>query len=284
MSDRAKIRNRRVSGNDVQQQREVANAIKIAREMALLPYARRVSTQRTRPPRDGGRDGRDEGRPPREGDAEAPELDDRGAETVDERDDETSRGRELMKMILRSDLDGLGKRGDIVDVADGYGRNYLLPAGLALKATDGAVDQAAKMRRARDLRDASDREAAQTIATTLVPKIITITAKSGSEGKLFGSVTVADVVDAVARADRRRARSPAADERPIKTLGQHTADGQAAQRRVVPHHRRDRLGADHRWGVAMSTPHPHAPAAGLSPTSAAARPLAPHTITLRGCG
>ena len=70
MSDRAKIRNRRVSGNDVQQQREVAGAIKIAREMALLPYARRVSTQRTRPPRDGGRDGR----PPRDRDAEAPEV------------------------------------------------------------------------------------------------------------------------------------------------------------------------------------------------------------------
>src|ERR671911_2314700 len=69
MSDRAKIRNRRVTGNDVQQQREVAGAIKIAREMALLPYARRVSTQRTRPPRDGGgRDGRD-GRPPRDRDA-----------------------------------------------------------------------------------------------------------------------------------------------------------------------------------------------------------------------
>lgn len=63
MSDRAKIRNRRVSGNDVQQQREVAHAIKVAREMALLPYARRVSTQRTRPPRDG--------RPGRDRDAEA---------------------------------------------------------------------------------------------------------------------------------------------------------------------------------------------------------------------
>jgi small subunit ribosomal protein S18 len=74
MSDRAKIRNRRVSGNDVQQQREVAGAIKIAREMALLPYARRVSTQRTRPPRDGGRDGGRDGRPPRDRDAEAPEL------------------------------------------------------------------------------------------------------------------------------------------------------------------------------------------------------------------
>jgi len=60
MSDRAKIRNRRVSGNDVQQQREVANAIKVAREMALLPYAKRVANQRTRPPRDARRD--DDGR------------------------------------------------------------------------------------------------------------------------------------------------------------------------------------------------------------------------------
>jgi small subunit ribosomal protein S18 len=66
MSDRAKIRNRRVSGNDVQQQREVAGAIKIAREMALLPYARRVATQRTRPPRDG--------RPGRDRDAEVSEV------------------------------------------------------------------------------------------------------------------------------------------------------------------------------------------------------------------
>ena len=83
MSDRAKIRNRRVSGNDVQQQREVANAIKISREMALLPYAKRVSTQRTRPPRDGGRDGR----PPRDRDADVPELETDVPE-LDERDDE----------------------------------------------------------------------------------------------------------------------------------------------------------------------------------------------------
>lgn len=77
ISDRAKIRNRRVSGNDVQQQREVANAIKVAREMALIPYARRVSTQRTRPPRDG------EPRPPRDGAAPLP--DDRApADELDE--------------------------------------------------------------------------------------------------------------------------------------------------------------------------------------------------------
>jgi large subunit ribosomal protein L9 len=127
-----------------------------------------------------------------------------------------------VKLILRSDVDGLGKRGDIVDVADGYGRNYLLPRGLAFVATAGAVDQAAKMRRARDLRDAHDREAAQTVATTLVPKVILVSAKAGSEGRLFGSVTTADVVDAVRaqtgiELDRRQLESDA-----IKTLGQHT--------------------------------------------------------------
>jgi large subunit ribosomal protein L9 len=127
-----------------------------------------------------------------------------------------------MKVILRSDLDRVGKRGDIIDVADGFGRNYLLPRGLAFKATDGAVEQAAKMRRARDLRDASDREAAQTIASRLVPKVITITAKAGSEGRLFGSVTAADVASAVAEQagvtlDRRHLSVD-----PIKSVGQHT--------------------------------------------------------------
>jgi len=129
-----------------------------------------------------------------------------------------------MKVILRSDLDGLGKRGDVVDVADGHARNYLLPKGKALKATHGAIEQAAKMRRARDLRDASDREAATTVASTLVPKVITIPAKAGAEGKLFGSVTTADIVAAVAdqtgvELDRK---SLHLDEQ-IKTTGQHTA-------------------------------------------------------------
>jgi large subunit ribosomal protein L9 len=129
-----------------------------------------------------------------------------------------------MQVILRSDLDGLGKRGDIVDVSDGHARNYLLPKGLALKATAGAVDQAAKMRRSRDLRDASDRDAATTIASTLVPKVISITAKAGSEGKLFGSVTTADIVAAVEeqtgiKLDRKSLHLDEA----IKTLGEHTA-------------------------------------------------------------
>jgi large subunit ribosomal protein L9 len=127
-----------------------------------------------------------------------------------------------MKLILRSDLEGLGKRGDIVEVADGYGRNYLLPRGLAFKATPGAVEQAARMRRARDLRDAAAREAAQSIATTLVPKIITIPAKAGQEGKLFGSVTVADVVEAVREQTGIELERRQLTAEPMRSLGQHT--------------------------------------------------------------
>ncbi|MGA7757122.1 MAG: 50S ribosomal protein L9 [Ilumatobacteraceae bacterium] len=127
-----------------------------------------------------------------------------------------------MKVILRSDLDGLGKRGDIVEVADGHARNYLLPKGHAITATEGAVDQAGRMRKARDQRDSSAREAATTIASTLVPKVILVSAKAGPEGKLFGSITSADVAGAVLEQtdielDRRQIEVDV-----IKTVGQHT--------------------------------------------------------------
>ena len=127
-----------------------------------------------------------------------------------------------MKVILRSDLDGLGKRGDIVEVADGHARNYLLPKGHAITATEGAVEQASRMRKARDQRDSSAREAATTIASTLVPKVITVSAKAGPEGKLFGSITSADVAGAVLEQtdielDRRQIEVDV-----IKTVGQHT--------------------------------------------------------------
>jgi large subunit ribosomal protein L9 len=127
-----------------------------------------------------------------------------------------------MRIILRSDRKGLGKRGDIVEVSDGHARNFLLPKGHALTASDGAVAQAASMRRSRDLRDAQDRESAQTVASTLVPKVITITAKSGVDGKLYGSVTLADVAHAVEEQtkvviDRKHLHSE-----PIKTLGTHS--------------------------------------------------------------
>jgi large subunit ribosomal protein L9 len=127
-----------------------------------------------------------------------------------------------MRVVLRTDLDSLGKRGDIREVADGYARNYLLPKGHAIAATKGVESQAEAMRRARDLRDAKDREAAELVARTLVPQVIRIAARAGADGRLFGSVTAADVVDAVARQsgvelDRRKLRL----EEPIKSLGTH---------------------------------------------------------------
>jgi large subunit ribosomal protein L9 len=128
----------------------------------------------------------------------------------------------VSKVILRADVDGVGKRGDICEVSNGYARNFLLPRGLAIKASDGAVNQAAAMRRARDLRDAADRSAAEEVARTLVARTITITAKAGAEGKLYGSVTSSDVVAAVSdqagvELDRRQLQL--AD--PIKALGSH---------------------------------------------------------------
>ncbi|MEY4373557.1 MAG: ribosomal protein [Actinomycetota bacterium] len=102
-----------------------------------------------------------------------------------------------MKVILRSDVPTVGKRGDICDVKDGYARNFLFPKGLAIVATDGAVSQAAAMRRARDLRDAADRESAQTVASALVATTIALTAKAGAEGRLYGSITTADLASAI---------------------------------------------------------------------------------------
>jgi len=127
-----------------------------------------------------------------------------------------------MQVILRSDIDGLGKRGDIVEVSDGHFRNYLLPKGHALKASKGAVEQAERMRRSRDERDQADREAATSIASTLVPQVITVEAKAGAEGKLFGSVTAADIVEAIRAQTNLEIDRRDLDVESIKTLGEHT--------------------------------------------------------------
>ena len=128
-----------------------------------------------------------------------------------------------MNVILREDIAGVGRRGDIVTVADGHARNYLLPRGLALVASAGAIQQANSMRRARDLREANDRAAAHTVAEALTARSFTVRAKAGNEGRLFGSVTTADIVSALtAQAgvtlDRKKIVA-----QPIRTTGSHTA-------------------------------------------------------------
>jgi large subunit ribosomal protein L9 len=99
--------------------------------------------------------------------------------------------------LLRSDVSGLGNKGDIVDVADGYARNFLVPRGLAIAATAGVERQAEAMRRSRQVRDTADRAAAEDVARVLVPAVVTIVERAGAEGKLFGSVTTTEVVEAV---------------------------------------------------------------------------------------
>ena len=127
-----------------------------------------------------------------------------------------------MRIILRSDVANVGRKGDVLDVSDGFARNYLVPKGLAMRATDGAMAQAAAMRRARDLKEAKDRAGAEEVARRLTPVVIRIPARAGAEGRLFGSVTTADIVEAVASqtgvtVDRRRVHL----DEPIKSLGTH---------------------------------------------------------------
>jgi large subunit ribosomal protein L9 len=104
-----------------------------------------------------------------------------------------------MKVILRTDVSGLGKRGDVAVVADGYARNYLLPKGKALRATAGVEAQAESMRRARAMRAAADRADAVLVADRLNKATVNISAKAGREGKLFGSVSTSDIAAALER-------------------------------------------------------------------------------------
>jgi large subunit ribosomal protein L9 len=125
-----------------------------------------------------------------------------------------------VKVVLRDDVENVGRKGDLIEVTDGFARNYLVPRGLAMKATKGVVQQAEAMRRNRAARDERDREAAQALADKLAGRRIELRARAGEGGRLFGSVTAADVVDAVrtqtgVELDRRKAQLA----EPLKELG-----------------------------------------------------------------
>lgn len=127
-----------------------------------------------------------------------------------------------MKVVLRQDVDGVGRRGDIVDVTGGFARNFLFPAGRAIVATDGVEHQAAAMRRARDQRQARSREAAMAKAQVLAGATLRITARAGGKGKLFGSVSAADI--AAAAHEQKGVdldRHQVALDEPIKLVGTH---------------------------------------------------------------
>jgi len=103
-----------------------------------------------------------------------------------------------VKVLLRIDVDGLGRTGDIVEVARGYARNYLVPRGLAIEALEGVAAQAEAMQRKRALKAAVDRSDAELAAAQIAGVVLQVTAKASDEGRLFGSVGVAEVTEALA--------------------------------------------------------------------------------------
>ena len=130
-----------------------------------------------------------------------------------------------MKLILTQDVNGLGAPGDVVEVKDGYGRNYLLPRGLATAWTKGGEKQVAQIKRARDVREVRDLDSAQAIKSSLEGLKVKVAARAGDTGRLFGAITVGDVVSAV-----EAAGGPSVDKRkvtivsPIKTVGAHKVE------------------------------------------------------------
>ena len=103
-----------------------------------------------------------------------------------------------MKVLLRSDVDGLGRTGDIVEAARGYARNYLVPHGLAVAANAGIAAQAQTMQRKREMKSVAERADAEIVAGRIAGLVLHISAKASDEGRLFGSVGAAEVADALA--------------------------------------------------------------------------------------
>ena len=121
-------------------------------------------------------------------------------------------------------MDGVGTAGQVVEVSDGYARNYLLPKHFAVKASEGALKNAEAARKARDETERRSREEAEAVATQLVGSRVVIAAQSGDEGKLFGSIGIADIVEGVQKftgieLDRRTVKL----DEPIKSIGLHEA-------------------------------------------------------------
>ena len=127
-----------------------------------------------------------------------------------------------MKLILTTDVSGLGTKGEVVDVSNGYGRNYLLPQRMAIKATEGAIRQIEEARRVKEAARRRELEVALNLRNQLSETRIVIAAQVTAEGRLFGSIGVSEVIDAVrslsqVELDRKMISLPT----PIKTIGFH---------------------------------------------------------------
>ncbi len=128
-----------------------------------------------------------------------------------------------MKLILTQEVTGLGEPGDVIDVKDGYGRNFLLPRRLATPWTKGVEAQVTSIRKARKAREIATIEEAQQVRSTLQQRPVTLTARAGDSGRLFGAITPGDIAEALVASG-----GPSIDRRkviiaqPIKSLGTYT--------------------------------------------------------------
>ena len=132
-----------------------------------------------------------------------------------------------MKVLLRSDVKGIGRRGDIVNVSSGHARNFLLPNDLAIAANSGTIAQAEVMRKSREQQIAADRESARLVAASLSTTVIKIAAKAGNEGRLFGSINAVEIAKAVldqtgVTIDRKNIQV----ETPLRQLGEHSVSAE----------------------------------------------------------
>lgn len=128
-----------------------------------------------------------------------------------------------MKVMLIKDVYKLGRAGDIKKVADGYGRNFLLPQGFAVLATAGALKQAEKVRQQAEIRRTEQNSELKGLADQIQGITVTFAAKAGETGKLYGSITTQDVATAITEQTRFEVKKQQVDMQPIRNLGEFTA-------------------------------------------------------------
>ena len=128
-----------------------------------------------------------------------------------------------MKVLLTKDVYKLGRAGDIKKVADGYGRNYLLPQGLAVIATAGAIKQSEKIRSQAEVTRAQMNSELKDLASQIAGLTLVFAGKAGETGKLYGSITTQDVATAIQEKTRYEVKKSQVDMQPIRNLGEYTA-------------------------------------------------------------
>jgi large subunit ribosomal protein L9 len=127
-----------------------------------------------------------------------------------------------MKLILTQEVTGLGAPGDVVEVKDGYGRNYLVPRGLAIRWTKGGQTTIDSIKKARDSRAVRDADQAAQVKARLEGSTFNVKVRSGQGGRLFGAVTPSDIADAIGEGGAQVDKRTIVVDNPIKSLGAHT--------------------------------------------------------------